>query len=78
MKCYEHNKEFNNSCQKKSCRYWINCREKQNCGIIAANNDNKMTLEDVGRLFEVTRMRICQIEKIAIKKLQDKVKSILN
>ena len=48
-----------------------------NCGIIAAKNDNKMTLEDVGKLFNVTRMRICQIEKIAIKKLKERVNNLL-
>lgn len=77
MKCYEHNKEFKNICQKKSCRYWIDCKMSNNCGIIAAKNDNKMTLEDVGKLFNVTRMRICQIEKIAIKKLKERVNNLL-
>jgi len=41
------------------------------------NNDldalvEKFTLQDIGDIFKVTRMRICQIEKIAIKKLKDK------
>tara|TARA_B100001113_G_C20980798_1_gene565961 strand:+ start:579 stop:815 length:237 start_codon:yes stop_codon:yes gene_type:complete len=78
MKCFEHNKHFNNKCQKKSCRYWINCAQENNCAIIAAKNDEKLTLEDVGKLFNVTRMRICQIEKIAVKKLKEKVFDILN
>ena len=73
MKCFEHNKRFENNCQKKNCRYWISCKTQNNCAIIASDNDKKFTLEDVGELFSVTRMRICQIEKNAIKKLKEKI-----
>ena len=78
MKCFEHNKHFNNKCEKNACRYWINCKEYQNCAILLSKKSEKLTLEDVGSLFDVTRMRICQIEKIAIKKLRDKIHSIIN
>ena len=78
MKCFEHNKQFKNNCQKKSCRYWINCRKENNCAILASKNIEKFTLEDVGALFKVTRMRICQIEKTALKKLREKVQGMIN
>ena len=78
MKCFEHNKQFKNNCQKKSCRYWINCRQENNCAIVASENTEKFTLEDVGVLFKVTRMRICQIEKTALKKLREKVQNMIN
>jgi DNA-directed RNA polymerase sigma subunit (sigma70/sigma32) len=39
-------------------------------------NEDKITLQDIGDIFKVTRMRICQIEKNAIKKLKDKISSI--
>ncbi len=78
MKCFEHNKEFDKTCRKKQCRYWIECKESKNCAILASNSKEKLTLEDVGKLFSVTRMRICQIEKSAIKKLREKVLSIIN
>lgn len=77
MKCYQHYKQFNDKCQKKSCRYWIECNESKNCTLIKAENDTKLTLEDVGKLFNVTRMRICQIEKLAVKKLREKVKAMI-
>jgi DNA-directed RNA polymerase specialized sigma subunit len=77
MKCYEHYKVIKNKCQKKSCRYWINCAKDNNCALITAEKSEKMTLEDVGNLFNVTRMRICQIEKLAIKKLKEKVKDVI-
>ena len=80
MKCFEYNNNAKNKCDKGSCRYWINQDKFQNCCLIAANEENsktddKFTLQDIGDMFKVTRMRICQIEKIAIKKLKDKFSS---
>ena len=78
MKCFEYNNQCETDCQKKACRYWIDQKKYNNCCIIASSRDNnnfdqeKFTLQDIGDIFKVTRMRICQIEKIAIKKLKDK------
>jgi len=76
MKCFDHNKECKINCQKNSCRYWISNKKHNNCCLIASqsenNNVDKFTLQDIGDIFKVTRMRICQIEKIAIKKLKDR------
>ena len=77
MKCFEYNRSKNISCNKKDCRYWINQKNSVNCCLIASENNKlktkeKFTLQDIGDIFNVTRMRICQIEKIAIKKLKDK------
>jgi len=78
MKCFEYNKEHTTNCKKDTCRYWMQNKKYQNCCIIASQNDaldtneNKFTLQDIGDIFKVTRMRICQIEKIAIKKLKDR------
>ena len=43
--------------------------EYANCVLIAA--DQKHTLQDIGDVYGVTRMRICQIEKRALAKLDD-------
>ena len=53
-------------CENDSCRYWKKMENKphHNCVILAAK-DGPMTLQQVGDIFSVTRMRICQIEKIA-------------
>jgi len=78
MKCFEYNNQCKTNCKKQVCRYWIDKNKYNNCCLIAASNDNtnndqeKFTLQDIGDIFKVTRMRICQIEKIAIKKLKDK------
>ena len=71
MKCFEYHKEKRNLCQKKECRYWINCKSSQNCCINAAEKSDNTTLEEIGNIFKVTRMRICQIEKKAISKIQN-------
>ena len=77
MKCFEYNKKNDKSCVNKDCRYWINCQKYNNCCLVMLKDDNfnedKITLQDIGDIFKVTRMRICQIEKNAIKKLKDKI-----
>ena len=78
MKCFEYNKKCKTMCQEKECRYWIDIKQSQNCCINAVKNDSesKFTLQDIGDIFSVTRMRICQIEKKAIKKVKEKVAKI--
>lgn len=55
-------------CNKEECRHWINHEKSMNCTIIAAK-EGPMTLQQIGDIFGVTRMRICQIEKRILKKL---------
>ena len=74
MKCFSHNKKNKLNCQKKDCRYWIKHQKHFNCGIILAKDSDKLTLESIGEIFKVTRMRICQLEKIAINKIKEKIK----
>ena len=82
MKCYEaYKKNIINSkkyCKRKNCRYWINSNENKNCALVAADKGTNMTLEEVGDLFNVTRMRICQIEKKAINKIKNIIFSKLD
>jgi hypothetical protein len=73
MKCFNHHKQNKIECMKKNCRYWIKSHNFQNCCIVGAKNNKNLTLEEVGNIFKVTRMRICQIEKNAIKKLREKI-----
>jgi DNA-directed RNA polymerase specialized sigma subunit len=71
MKCFDYHNKNKTKCQRNSCRYWIDTDQNSNCCIVLSKNENKMTLEEIGKFFKVTRMRICQIEKKAIKKIRE-------
>jgi len=77
MKCYNYNKKFNFNCEKNNCRYWLNKKSSNNCCLIASNENDQITLEEIGSVFNVTRMRICQIEKKAIQKIKDRFKKMV-
>ena len=74
MKCYEYSAKNNQNCKNKNCRYWIDCNEYNNCALIVSKKKENMTLESIGKIFGITRMRICQIEKKAIQKLKYAIK----
>ena len=69
MKCFEAHECYSVNCTKQECRQWINHKRSMNCTVIAAKN-GPMTLQQIGDIFGVTRMRICQIEKKIIKKIE--------
>tara|TARA_B100000131_G_C18003837_1_gene567581 strand:+ start:607 stop:858 length:252 start_codon:yes stop_codon:yes gene_type:complete len=56
-------------CQKTSCKFWIPSESNNNCTIIASKK-GPHTLQEIGDIFSVTRMRICQIEKSIFQKLK--------
>ena len=67
--CFEAHEKRNISCQKKACKNWINCEKGFNCVLLAAKEGPK-TLQEIGEIFNLTRMRICQIEKSIMGKLK--------
>ena len=67
--CYQTHEISKEVCRNSSCRYNVNLPACQNCVLIASNK--KHTLQDIGDIYGVTRMRICQIEKRAVEKLGD-------
>jgi len=75
MKCFEYYASCNKHCQKKVCRYWINSKSDQNCTVNSATKGPK-TLQDIGQIYNITRMRICQIEKNIILKIKKRVNSL--
>ncbi len=66
--CFSLCEKSKTPCGNNNCRNWLNCEKKLNCAILAAK-DGPRTLQEIGDLHGLTRMRICQIEKNAIKKL---------
>lgn len=72
--CFSEHSKYNIACKKQSCKYWINCGDNLNCTMVAANK-KEMTLQEIGDIFNLTRMRICQIEKIIFAKINSKLKN---
>ncbi len=72
--CFVAHDKCNKVCKQKSCRYWHDMdSESSNCIINKVNSlTNDLTLQDIGDIFNITRMRICQIEKKSLKKLSKK------
>jgi len=72
--CFKAHHDKNKNCRNKSCRYWHNLNnQNNNCMINLVNNKDTHTLQEVGDLFDITRMRVCQIEKSIIEKLRKKI-----
>ena len=67
--CFTAHKNYNASCLEKNCRYWHSLKASNNCIINKINENKDMTLQEIGDLFDITRMRVCQIEKKSLVKL---------
>ena len=76
MKCFNYHNKNKSSCERKNCRYWIESINNSNCTLNIVKKEKSLTLEEIGNLFSVTRMRICQIEKYAIKKIREQVSDL--
>jgi DNA-directed RNA polymerase sigma subunit (sigma70/sigma32) len=68
--CFKEHKKANKNCEKRTCRQWLECSKYNNCTILASQ-DGPKTLQEIGDLNSLTRMRICQIEKSALKKVRE-------
>lgn len=69
--CFAEHKKHKSKCCNRNCKFWINCSEYMNCTIIAS--ENPKTLQEIGDIFGITRMRVCQIEKNIVKKIGKKI-----
>jgi hypothetical protein len=68
--CFLEHDKRNISCVKSDCRFWIDCKKHNNCSLIGAKK-GPLTLQEIGDIFKVTRMRICQIEKTILGKVYE-------
>lgn len=67
--CFTVHAKANVDCQRQRCPHWIPFDEGHNCVHIAARN-GPHTLQRIGQIYGLTRMRICQIEKTIFEKVK--------
>jgi len=73
--CYELIEASSCNCQKKTCKQWIPYAEGKNC-VLVTTRKGPLTLREIGDIYGLTRMRICQIEKKIYKKIKDHIISV--
>lgn len=61
MTCFSAHDKYDVDCELRACRYWLP-RAKHSCVMIEAG-EGEHTQHEIGLVFGLTRMRICQIEK---------------
>ena len=66
QECFINNK----MCRKKTCRLWVDYKPDHNCTLIAIKKNGRMTLEEVGKRLNISYVRVKQIEKATLMKLQ--------
>ena len=69
ISCFTAHKNCEKACVNEKCRYWHNLEMSNNCIINKVNENKDLTLQEIGELFDITRMRVCQIEKKSLAKL---------
>ncbi len=67
--CFDAQARHKVDCQRKRCPQWIPYAEGHNCVLIAAQ-EGPHTLQTIGEIYGLTRMRICQIEKEILGKIR--------
>ena len=72
--CFATHAKHRKCCSKKSCKYWVKSKEMLNCSIVAAAH-GPLTLQQIGDIFGLTRMRVCQIEKNILRKINESLTS---
>ena len=70
QKCYEAVEKHSCSCERKSCKQWIDYPQGKNCLMITTQM-GPLTLNEIGKIYGLTRMRICQIEKNIYQKIRN-------
>lgn len=68
--CFTEHARQNVDCQRQRCPNWIEHSEGHNCVMITAQT-GPHTLQKIGQIFKLTRMRICQIEKTIFEKIRN-------
>jgi hypothetical protein len=68
--CFDTQAKQNVDCLRQRCPHWIPYQVSHNCVLIAAQ-EGPHTLQTIGQIYGLTRMRICQIEKEILGKIRE-------
>jgi len=69
VKCYEAVDRQGLPCMRKTCQQWIEYPQEKNC-VVLTTQKGPLTLREIGKIYGLTRMRICQIEKNVYQKIK--------
>ena len=72
ISCFANTLLEEEKCLNKKCVYWYECDKFNNC-VINASNTKTHTLQEIGDIFDISRMRVCQIEKKALEKIKKNI-----
>jgi len=67
--CFTVHAEAGVACMRERCPHWIPYEAGMNCVHVAAA-ERTHTLQEIGQIYGLTRMRICQIEKGIFEKIR--------
>ena len=70
VSCFGAHEQYDVDCHRKKCPNWIAYADGHNCVMIAAR-EGPHTLQEIGAIYGLTRMRICQVEKTIIEKIRE-------
>lgn len=70
--CYDAVEDYDIACQRQSCDQWIDHSSGLNC-VMVTTRRGPLTLREIGKIYNLTRMRICQIEKSIYQKIRKTV-----
>ena len=62
--------ELDIECPMKECRMWIDYPDEKNCTLISVNENDSMTLREIGERLGISFARVKQIEQKAIAKIR--------
>jgi Sigma-70, region 4 len=69
VRCYEAVDKQLHPCERRSCSQWIDYESGKNC-VMLTTQKGPLTLREIGKIYGLTRMRICQIEKNVYQKIK--------
>ena len=75
MNCVEECQLKQKFCKNSTCRYWLDYPEDLNCTFIVVEKNGALTLQEASKRLGVSHVRVKQIQDVALKKINKKIKN---